>query len=107
MSSLVESPVTRKEKAVLYDYLIALNEDISSTDDPVPPASTEHASSSATKEKTLPAVPPILDSPEYLDPQDSQDPYSDIDDDHYINWEGRDLFWDVPFSQKYYNYHNT
>jgi hypothetical protein len=90
---------------VLYDYLIALNEDISSSDD-LPPVSTEHASSSSTK-KVLPEVPTNLDAPEYLDLPDSQDPYEDFEDDHKINWEGCGLFWDIPFSHEYYRYYNS
>jgi hypothetical protein len=99
------SPATIKEKAVLYDYLIASNEDFSCTDD-LPPPATEHTPSSETK-KILPEVPPNTDSPEYLDLQDSQDPYEDFDDDHKINWEGCGLFWDIPFSHEYYQYHNN
>jgi hypothetical protein len=65
LSSKNESPVTRKEKAMLYDYLIALNEDMSSLDDLSPPAPTEYASSSGIKKQELPENP--SDSPESLD----------------------------------------
>jgi hypothetical protein len=107
MSSLVESLVIRNKKAVLYDYLITLNEDISSSDDQLPLVSTEYASYSTLKDKGIPVSSLSPDSPEYLDMQDNQDPYPDIDDDHYINWEECGLFWDILFSQEYYNYHNT
>jgi hypothetical protein len=102
LSSKNPSPAINKEKAVLFDYLIALNEDVSCTDDLL----SGEASSSETKKK-LPEEPPNTDSPEYLDLQDSQDPYEDFDDDHKINWEGCGLFWDIPFSHEYYRYHNT
>jgi hypothetical protein len=68
MSSLVESPEIRKKKKVLYDYLVALNEDISSGDfdtilpqDDIPSSSTELVQLELT----------VPDSPEYINMQDS------------------------------------
>jgi hypothetical protein len=47
----------------------------------------------------------LPNSPEHIDMEDSHDPYPNTDD-HYINWEGCGLFWDIPFFEEYYNYHN-
>jgi hypothetical protein len=46
----------------------------------------------------------VPNSPEYMDMQDSQDPYENYID-HSINWDGCGLFWDEPFSVEYYAYH--
>jgi hypothetical protein len=98
MSSQIESTDTHQKKAVLYDYLVALNKDISCLDEHDALQPPECASSSTT-------TVPQKNSPKYMDMEDSQDPYADIDD-HYINWEGCGLFWDIPFSEEYYRYHN-
>ena len=43
--------------------------------------------------------------------QDSQDPWEDFDnsshDNHIINWEGVGLYWDMPHSKAYWEYHNS
>jgi hypothetical protein len=95
MFSLVESPETRKKKQVLYDYLVALNEDISSGDfDTILPQADIPSSSTEPVQLEL-TVP---DPRKYIDMQDNQDPYEDFDD-HAINWDGYGLFWDIPLSQ--------
>jgi hypothetical protein len=88
---------------VLYDYLIALNEDSSFSDfDTILPLADIPSSSTELVQLEL----TIPDSPEYIDMQDSQDPYEDFDD-HAINGDGYGLFWDIPFTKNFFAYHNT
>ena len=42
--------------------------------------------------------------PDVTEPE-SQDPWDGYDEE--INWDGCGLYWDEPFSEEYYMYHNA